>query len=480
MDSDSNSSLRLPSTDLESSRSSKRGVLAKAVWAYTRMGRPDTTEDPKQRYCLVCERENLVPIYATTVTTNQRNHLKSKHSVTIEVERELSPLHSEVIEQLQQLYLKAESSGKTSEIDTKVFQRYLHRATIDEALISLVVMRNLPFRIVEWPEFHTLCRVLNPESIHFLTTAHSEVRRKLGYSWISSKDIIRRKLQSAISSIHLSLDIWTSPQGYLLLGVVAHFVERQDESLIKALLALRVVAGHSGADQFAVLLPTLKDYGIIQKLGGIVSDNASTNDTLCRAVEAYLLESEGLKWNASQWRIRCLGHILNLSVQTFLFHNVFAEEELQGYEQQEVLGVETRDEEKQAKFRLLGPLGQLHNIVVHIHNSPSRIAEFLVLAGRMIPLDNRTRWNSWYLMLEVALKHSTSLDTYSKAHFVDLEEDYLSPKDWDKLEMIFTFLKPFHRATLETQGDAATIDRVLFTMDIIIGIFKKGLVSNIY
>jgi hypothetical protein len=181
-----------------------------------------------------------------------------------------------------------------------------------------------------------------------------------------------------------------------------------------------------------------------------------------------------------------LGHIINLSVQAFLFHNIFAEEELQfpgeSDTESEALEVETEDEskQKQVKYRLLGPLGQLHNIVIHIRKSPTRIAEYLALAGRMVPLDNQTRWNSWFLMLDVALKHGSHLDTYSKAHFDDLEEDYLNPKDWEKLEMIVAFLKPFYRATLETQGDAATIDRVLFTMDVLIEVFKKGLVSNLY
>jgi hypothetical protein len=81
-------------------------------------------------------------------------------------------------------------------------------------------------------------------------------------------------------------------------------------------------------------------------------------------------------------------------------------------------------------------------------------------------------------MLEVALTHETSLDTYSKAHFEDLEEDYLSPKDWEKLKRIFSFLQPFYRATMAAQGDGATLDRVLFTMDIIIEVFAKALVSN--
>jgi hypothetical protein len=47
-----------------------------------------------------------------------------------------------------------------------------------------------------------------------------------------------------------------------------------------------------------------------------------------------------------------------------------------------------------AQFRLIGPLGQAYNIVVHIRRSPGRIEEFHTLVGRIIPMDNRIRWNS--------------------------------------------------------------------------------------
>jgi hypothetical protein len=109
-------------------------------------------------------------------------------------------------------------------------------------LISLITVRNLFFRIVEWPEFHVFCRVLNSEIDGYITTAHSEVGKMIQNSWILQKDVVRKKLQSAISSIHLSLDIWTSPNRYLLLGIYAHFVERNPEKLSNALLALRT--GH--------------------------------------------------------------------------------------------------------------------------------------------------------------------------------------------------------------------------------------------
>ena len=192
MDSDSNSSLLTPSIAQESSQSNTRGTLAKEIWSHTRMGRPGTTEDPKQHYCLYCERENRLKIYCTPVSTNQSHHLKAEHQITIE--RQPSLLRAKIVEQLQQLYLKAELSGQTSEIDTKAFQKHLNQEAINKALISLIVVRSLPFRVVEWPEFHTFCQVLNPESQRFLTTAHSQVRKKLEESWISHKDIVRRKL----------------------------------------------------------------------------------------------------------------------------------------------------------------------------------------------------------------------------------------------------------------------------------------------
>jgi hypothetical protein len=52
----------------------------------------------------------------------------------------------------------------------------------------------------------------------------------------------------------------------------------------------------------------------------------------------------------------------------------------------------------------MGVMGKVHNIVVHIRSSPQRTAEFKKEAGRSIPLNNRTRWNSWYYMINVLLE----------------------------------------------------------------------------
>ena len=66
-----------------------------------------------------------------------------------------------------------QSSGQTEDIDSQVFKNYLNQNVINEVLISLIVIWNLPLQMVEWPEFHNLCSVLNPKSDSFITTAHS-------------------------------------------------------------------------------------------------------------------------------------------------------------------------------------------------------------------------------------------------------------------------------------------------------------------
>ena len=68
------------------------------------------------------------------------------------------------------------------------------------------------------------------------------------------------------------------------------------------------------------------------------------------------------------------------------------------------------------------------------------------------------------------------VDNYIKSNFDTLKEDYTSPQDWKLLYTICTFLKPFYCATLETQGDHATLDRVLFTMDILIKHIENSLI----
>src|SRR5205085_1824475 len=146
-----------------------------------------------------------------------------------------------------------------------------------------------------------------------------------------------KRLQSSRTSIHLAVDIWTSPSHDLLLAVCASFVDAQD-CYQNILIALRTVSGHSGETQWETLQPVLTDYQIIEKIGAVIGDNSGTNDTLCRTMAGYLATEKKINWNQTYGRLRCMGHILNLIVQAFLFTNDMQEEEMEIYDQEERLG----------------------------------------------------------------------------------------------------------------------------------------------
>jgi hypothetical protein len=64
--------------------------------------------------------------------------------------------------------------------------------------------------------------------------------------------------------------------------------------------------------------------------------------------------------------------------------------------------------------------------MVNIRSSPTRTAEWKELAGRMIPMDNCTRWNSWFVMLKVLLNLEPYVTKYYIDHRDKLKEDILT------------------------------------------------------
>ena len=62
-----------------------------------------------------------------------------------------------------------------------------------------------------------------------------------------------------------------------------------------------------------IVLKVLDDFGIRNKLGYIVMDNAGTNDTLIESI-ATALYTEGVYYNAEQRRLRCNSYVINLAI----------------------------------------------------------------------------------------------------------------------------------------------------------------------
>lgn len=135
-----------------------------------------------------------------------------------------------------------------------------------------------------------------------------------------------------------------------------------------------------------------------------------------------------MEYSATHNRIRCMGHIINLSAQSFLFVNdANTLEDATGQGQDSPLTLSDME-----RFRKLGPLGKLHNFIVHIGRTPQRKQQWKLLSrGKWISRDNGTRWSSWEKMLREALPLRRYIDRYFEQYSDEhLCKDRLSDDDW--------------------------------------------------
>lgn len=248
--------------------------------------------------------------------------------------------------------------------------------------------------------------------------------------------------------VHISFDLWTSPhKNMAVLGIVSHFM-RFDYTNEAILLALRQIEGtHSGQNMAEAVIDTLRTYQI-NRLGYFVCDNASSNDTAV----LNILKSYGLAKEKDRRRLRCLGHIVNLAAQAFLFGK-----DTKAFEDSDL-------EDLEVVYKLwqqAGPVGQVHFLVAFIRASSQRREDFIRLQGDgkgLQPLlDNKTRWNSTWTMLKRAklLRKAINLFCLQYIDSKDLDASVMiSDESWDLLDEICTILELFDYATEKLQGAA--------------------------
>jgi hypothetical protein len=100
-------------------------------------------------------------------------------------------------------------------------------------------------------------------------------------------DHLAQSLQSAVSMIHISSDLWTSPYRHGMLAVCGQWVDK-DYGLRKALLGLlECPKDHSGKSQAGLIADVLKRFGI-RRVGYHTGDNATSNNTCLEALSEKL------------------------------------------------------------------------------------------------------------------------------------------------------------------------------------------------
>jgi len=167
----------------------------------------------------------------------------------------------------------------------------------------LITSHDLPFTFPIWQEFYDLLYAIRPEAAEMLPASASTIRAWIVRSYDTERQMIQKSLGKSRSRIHFTTDLWTSPNHLALLGIVAHYTD-ENGRLNKALLALREIVGaHTGENQCRCFVDVVREYDIEDKIGYVMMDNASSNDTFMEHLEIALLEA-GYRFNAHERRLR--------------------------------------------------------------------------------------------------------------------------------------------------------------------------------
>ncbi|XP_054808631.1 zinc finger BED domain-containing protein RICESLEEPER 2-like [Prosopis cineraria] len=230
------------------------------------------------------------------------------------------------------------------------------------ALVEFIICDEMPFRLVE----------------------------KEGF-----KKILKNLLKKCTNRLCLTTDCWTSVQNFNYLCLTAYFIDN-DWNLHKRVLSFCMVENHKGDTIGKTIERCLSDWGI-QNVFTITMDNATSNDIALSYLKRHLKNWRGLVCGGDYLQLRCSAHILNLVVN---------------------------DELKELK----DTFESIRNAIRYVRSSLARLQRFkdvceleMLDTKSIVCLDVSTRWNSTYLMLDVALKFQKAFERLE-----DEDEDFVS------------------------------------------------------
>ena len=429
----------------------------------------EISEDKQRRWmCKICWEAKKFTHYAQTSNKAIVKHLKDLHDITQDDRTNV----------IQLRITPADDSSNFVLVTPSIFDWEILKLR----LIEWIVVMHIAFSQVESDWFRRFLAVLSPSLEKWIPKAGNTVRGWILAEFERRQEEVKKQLWASRSRIHLSFDLWTSPNHLSFVGVVGHYMSSQYK-VETVLLGFRRLRGpHSGENIAEAVLKVIHKYGLTgNRIGWFVLDNITSNDTCV----AEILKALSINDTVERRRLRCLGHIINLSAKAFLFSldpNAF-ENEIEITQQFE------EERKQQEIWRKQGPIGKLHNVTTYIRytlqrreefqekvkeelkkqkdhitatTQPDEDVELVTKEPLMVIQDNKTRWNSIFCMILQAFLLKDPLDLFIKRALEKPKENSPLPKDdellandWNILARIRDILQPFFDQTLRLQGRAS-------------------------
>lgn len=184
-----------------------------------------------------------------------------------------------------------------------------------EALVEWILMSDQPFSECEVEYFLEMIKTLNPDAV---TISKETVKRDIIKKFETMFKEIKLKLSKSPGKFSFTLDAWTSKNVLPFLAIRAHWINADWEYETALLDFCHIKGKHDGLNFSKIFLGCLERYEIpVSKVLGVTIDNATPNDTFMSCLEVHGIKI-GTPISAPENRIRCMPHILNLSVQDVL------------------------------------------------------------------------------------------------------------------------------------------------------------------
>ncbi|KAG9383702.1 Dimer-Tnp-hAT domain containing protein [Pyrenophora tritici-repentis] len=421
------------------------------------------------RYCH--QRRKQEACYEADSTTNAGRHLSSNkpgHSHGPNGPVPIASREGNIMGALakSQVHIMRSKGIEVSQEVANEMAASFSTSRFQDALKDWVVADNQSLRVIETPQFRAMIAAVSPLAEALLWRSHQTLHDHIITEYNTYIPAVANYLREARSLIHVSFDNWTSTGGH-------------EGKLVDHLLGLPELHGaHTGNNIAAAATTILRLFGVDNaRVGYFVLDNASNNDT---AVESL---AEEFGFIASERRLRCCCHILNLSAQLVIWGK-----DRSAYENE---AAHLEEEEKYMdEWRKYGPVGVLFDVIASICTPQTRQllerlqceeAESLGVTPhiRQLVKPVKTRWNSYFNTFVRAAELHGPIDGYIECKLEEhsaatatsrrrknreqlpaaqprlyIREGGLNGKDWATITEYIRLLEPFAEATRLLEGTA--------------------------
>ncbi|XP_057985290.1 zinc finger BED domain-containing protein RICESLEEPER 3-like [Hevea brasiliensis] len=316
--------------------------------------------------------------------------------------------HPHAIETRQALLdLQPNSNNVEGEVGTLTTWKYDENA-IREALVSMIIIDELTFKFVEGEGFRKFMRAICPKF-------------KIPSRWTISRDcyLVYVEERSKLKS----------------------YLKRNCQKLHKKIINFCPITSHKGDAIGRAIETCLLEWGL-DKIFTITVDNASSNDIAISYLKKKLANWGVTVSNSDYLHMRCMAHIVNLVVMDGL---------------------------KDVGESVL----KVRNAVRYIRSSPARLkkfkecVEYEKIDGKSsLCLDVPTRWNSTYLMLNIAQKYERAFERYESQEpmfRLELGENGVPDfHDWSECRKMAEMLSHFYELTLRISGSRYITSNMFF------------------